>query len=58
MIQTVQTRPLEAPDFKQPSLRQPIVLHLVEKQRRGISRPLEIPVVAASVIRLSNDHAA
>jgi hypothetical protein len=43
---------------KLPTLREPLVMHLVQKFRRGESRALDIHEVAASVVRLSNGESA
>jgi hypothetical protein len=58
-VSSYQSKPFEVVSGpKPPTLREPLVLHLVEKHRRGESRALNVPEVAASVVRLSNGQPA
>jgi hypothetical protein len=55
MITAVHEKPFTHHDSLAPTLRQPIVFHLVEQQR-GHRAPLQQPRIAESVRRLMEDE--
>lgn len=59
IVEVEEIRPAvtEACEMPRPSLRQPLVLHLVEQKERDHRRPIDIPVIKASVQRLIAEDA-